>query len=439
METIPEAKRNVKWWKTSNEWMFEEETLSEVKSLQSNIQRAFKEQIVLSNHQFHCWSDWMRWRRRFQPYWLFKKMRTQLNSRAEENSAKQKRKVAEMIAPSATVRKTFGKPTEMCKQMIEKKQKKPRSVLRSCLINIYWLRRWEWSERPALRTVAHATMYSEKKYERVVHPMPRTRQTFIMRIRTEDGTGISRKNNNNYGIAIVYIRNGSIQVVCAGVHVMSWYTHSTCQSAARKYVFVWMCECVHGRRKQFSRSATNTLILSFGCRRRCRRCCCCRQCCSCCWYILLEYFSYVRVILFRRIGSPAVSCRFDRFHRILLKNSFTGVNMCVCVCVWNIRRRFVSRVLNMKNGAIFSDGRFAVVEFIFHTFYAKEIVGAVQRRRRHHHHHRRVADVDVVRFCFLLLEQIPTMMQKRSTEANKNPKRKSEVNVDDVFKRHHNE
>lgn len=93
----------------------------------------------------------------------------------------------------------------------------------------------------------------------------------------------------------------------------------------------------------------------------------------------------------------------------------------------------------MKNGAIFSDGRFAVVEFIFHTFYAKEIVGAVLRRRRHHHHHRRVADVDVVRFCFLLLEQIPTMMQKRSTEANKNPKRKSEVNVDDVFKRHHNE
>lgn len=110
--------------------------------------------------------------------------------------------------------------------------------------------------------------------------------------------------------------------------------------------------CVHGRRKQFSRSATNTLILSFGCRRR--RCCCCHQCwwcCFCYWYILLVYFSYVRVILFRRIGSPAVSCRFDRFHRILLKNSFTG--MSVCVCVRNMRRRSVSRVLNMKNGVVF--------------------------------------------------------------------------------------
>lgn len=37
------AKKNVKMCKTSNERMFEEETLSEVKSLLRNIQRPFKE------------------------------------------------------------------------------------------------------------------------------------------------------------------------------------------------------------------------------------------------------------------------------------------------------------------------------------------------------------------------------------------------------------
>lgn len=108
----------------------------------------------------------------------------------------------------------------------------------------------------------------------VVHPTSRPRRPFIMQCewRQNSAPTVAEITTTNAAqlSPIVYIRHCSTAV--RSTRGMAY----ECQAAASKHVHVWQWYgCVHGRRKPFSRSATNTLILSFGCRRR-RRCCRCR-------------------------------------------------------------------------------------------------------------------------------------------------------------------
>lgn len=154
---------------------------------------------------------------------------------------------------------------------------------------------------------------------------------------------------------------------------------------------------VHGRRKRFSRSATNTLILSSGCRHR-GCCCCCR------WH----YFCILLMSVCPYSGASVLSSS----HVVLTAFVEYGRKNLSPACVKysasfrDSRADHGGRTMHCvacRSGWIY-----------FHTFSSEEIVvaGSRARRRHHHHHHHRHRALVFVCWAILFL----LVNQKRSTK-----------------------